>query len=194
MDSYLNQFREYLTRFVEIDDGEWDNFTSMLRIKKVKKKEIILRKDEFCNELYFLAEGLLRIYFLDEFGEEKTFHFAPENSLATDYESFLKKTPSKFSIQAIEDTILIVISSEMLHYGFENLKNGEKLGRILAQEYFFLLGCKIHMMYTKSPYQRYSELITMYPWVSQRIPQHFIASYLNISSVHLSRLKRRVVF
>ena len=77
----------------------------------------------------------------------------------------------------------------MLHDGYKKLKNGEKLGRLLAEEYFFLFSEKIRSIYTMSPLERYEDLTKKFPGILQRVPQHYIASYLNISSVHLSRLK-----
>tara|TARA_R110002050_G_scaffold250623_1_gene388635 strand:- start:454 stop:882 length:429 start_codon:yes stop_codon:yes gene_type:complete len=139
--------------------------------------------------VFFVVDGMLRMFFVDNKGEEKTFHFSFENTFSADYESFLKKIPSSYSIQALEDTTVVLMSFEMLHDGYKILSNGEKLGRLLAEEYFFIFNDKIQAIYTQSPIVRYNNLTRKYPNILQRIPQHYIASYLNISSVHLSRLK-----
>ena len=77
----------------------------------------------------------------------------------------------------------------MLLSGYEILNNGEKLGRLLAEDYFFMFNDKIQAIYTQTPLERYHDLTISFPEIFQRVPQHLIASYLNISSVHLSRLK-----
>ena len=120
---------------------------------------------------------------------KKPFHFALENTFVTDYKSFLKRLPSNFSVQAMEDSTIILMSYEMLHDGYKKLRFGEKLGRLLAEDYLFLFNDKIQSIYTESPLERYKSMNTKFPKILQRIPQHYIASYLNISSVHLSRLK-----
>ena len=89
----------------------------------------------------------------------------------------------------MEDVTIVLMSFEMLHDGYKSLRNGEKLGRLLTEEYFFIFNDKIQAIYTQSPIERYNNLTKKFPGILQRIPQHYIASYLNISSVHLSRLK-----
>lgn len=77
----------------------------------------------------------------------------------------------------------------MLQKGYTKLRYGEKLGRLLVEDYFFIFSDKIQSIYTQSPLERYNNLTSRFPNIFQRVPQHLIASYLNISSVHLSRLK-----
>lgn len=148
------------------------------------------QKGSICKEVYFVNKGLLRIYFLDANGEERTFHFSIENTFAADYESLLKQLPSSYTIQAMEDTEVVIMSYEMLHSGYTILRNGEKLGRLLTEEYFFIFSDKIKAIYTQTPLERYNTLKTKFPSIFQRVPQHYIASYLNITPVHLSRLKK----
>lgn len=189
MENELDNIKEVISNYVEINDNEWIYYSSLFRVKEIKKKEIILTEGNICQDIFFVVNGLLRVFFVDNDGEEKTFHFSLENTFAADYESFLKKTPSNYSVQALEDTTVVLMSYEMLHDGYKKLRNGEKLGRLLAEEYFFIFNDKIQSIYTKTPIERYNNLQIKFPQILQRIPQHYIASYLNISSVHLSRLK-----
>jgi CRP-like cAMP-binding protein len=172
-----------------MNEAEWALYSSMLGTKEFKKKDILLREGSACREVFFVNSGLLRVFFVDNEGEEKTFHFAPENTFATDYKSFLKEVPSNYSIQALEDTQVLIMSLEMVMAGYDKLRNGEKLGRLLAEDHFFLFNDKIQALYTQTPLKRYENLTTSFPNIYQRVPQHLIASFLNISSVHLSRLK-----
>ncbi len=185
----FKNIKRVISNYIEISDKEWEYYSKGLTVKTFKKKDIILDNGTICKYVYFVNNGLLRIFFIDNNGEEKTFHFAVEDTFASDYESFLKEIPSKYSIQALEDTTVILMSNEMLYDGYKQLRNGEKLGRLLAEEYFFLFNDKIQAIYTKTPIERYRDLHETLPGILQRVPQHLIASYLNISSVHLSRLK-----
>lgn len=180
-----------LTDHIDISETEWKDYSQMLRTRIVRKKEIIHMQGNICREVFFVRKGLLRIFFIDCDGNEKTFHFAHEGTFATDYESFLKQIPASYSIQALENCELNSMSYEMIQYGYTNLRNGEKLGRLLAEEYFFLFSDKIRAIYTLTPLERYNNLKKEIPSIFQRIPQHYIASFLNISSVHLSRLKKQ---
>lgn len=180
---------QLITEYIDVSDSELEYCLSMLSYEVYKKKEILLNESEICSKIYFVAKGLLRIYFIDDKDEEKTFHFCLENTFGTDYESFLKGIPSSFSIQAMEDTDVLVISFEMLQNIYRVLQHGEKLGRRITEEYFFLVNDKIKVMYVNAPLVRYKDMNKRFPKILQRVPQHCIASYLNITPVHLSRLK-----
>ncbi|PBJ15905.1 Crp/Fnr family transcriptional regulator [Flavobacterium sp. ACN6] len=189
MNNNFESIRKLILHYTEIDDLEWKMCSDMFTVKQIKKKEIILFQGEICRNIYFVEKGLLRIYFMDHNDDEKTFHFALENTFATDYQSFLKETSADFYIQALENTTVIVITFEMLQLLYKNLRNGEKLGRLIAEDYFFLMNSKIKALYTETPLQRYNSMNANFPKILLRVPQHYIASYLNISPVHLSRLK-----
>ncbi|KVV14031.1 Crp/Fnr family transcriptional regulator [Flavobacterium sp. TAB 87] len=189
MENKLESIKNLISNYIKISEEEWISYSSNFYVKEIEKKEIVLRQGAICQEVIFVVNGLLRVFFVDNDGEEKTFHFSFENTFSADYQSFLKKIPSNYSIQAMEDTTIVLMSHKMLHDGYKSLRNGERLGRLLAEEYFFIFNDKIQAMYTQSPIERYNTLIAQFPDILQRIPQHYIASYLNISSVHLSRLK-----
>jgi CRP-like cAMP-binding protein len=189
MNTKFENIHQVISSYIAISKDEWSHYSSMLHIKKIKKKTTILCEGNICKDVFFINSGLLRIYFVDNNGEEKTFHFALENTFASDYKSFLKGLPSNYSIQAIEETEVLVMSLEMVQGGYQKLKYGEKLGRLIAEDYFFLFNDKIQAIYTQTPLERYHNLTNSFPKIFQRVPQHLIASYLNISSVHLSRLK-----
>ena len=190
MESASESIRELLTQYVELNDEEWAYFSSMLRFRRVRKGEIILAEGSLSTDIYFILNGVLRTYFTNENGEEKTFHFSLENTFATDYESFLKGSRSKYSIQALEESYLALVSIDMLNDTYKSIRDGEKLGRIIAEKYFFLWSGVIQDIYMLTPLERYNNMKCQFPDILQRIPQHYIASYLNITPVHLSRLKR----
>ena len=185
----IQNIKKVISNYIEISNEEWISYSSKFCVKEIEKKEIILSQGDICRDVFFVVDGLLRVFFVDNDGEEKTFHFSFENTFSADYESFLKKIPSNYTIQAMEDTTIVLMSYEMLHEGYKSLRNGEKLGRLLTEEYFFIFNDKIQAIYTQSPIERYNNLTEKFPNILQRIPQHYIASYLNISPVHLSRLK-----
>ncbi|PXY40978.1 Crp/Fnr family transcriptional regulator [Flavobacterium cheongpyeongense] len=185
----ISAIRQLILSYIEIDDSEWQYCTTLFNIEQIKKRNFLLEQGKVCRNVSYVVSGLLRIYFVDYNGEEKTFHFSLENTFATDYESFLKGIPCNFSIQAMEDTIVITITLEKLQNFYKNVRYGEKLGRLVAEDYFFIVNDKIKAIYTQSPMERYQVMNAKFPKILQRVPQRYIASYLNISSVHLSRLK-----
>ncbi len=188
-DDSLKSIKKVILSLIEISQHEWNYYSQHLETKHFNKKEIVLQANTVCNNVYFVNKGLLRVFFIDKDGNESTFHFARENDFAVDYQSFLQNTPAQYYIQALEQTEAVLMSKYIVNDGYSNLKNGEKLGRLLAEKHFVLFGNKLQSIYTQSPIERYLLLKNDFPDIFQRIPQHYIASYLNISSVHLSRLK-----
>jgi len=189
MQNELHQIHNAISSYIDISEKEWNDYSKKFNVKSFQRNELILRSGEICKNVFFINSGILRVFFTDSNGYEQTFHFAIENTFVTDYESFLNKTKSTYSIQALENSETVVMSFNMLHEGYTNLKNGEKLGRKLAEEYFFLFSNKIKSLYTMAPLERYQKMNVVFPGILQRVPQHYIASYLNITPVHLSRLK-----
>jgi CRP/FNR family transcriptional regulator len=189
MKSDIESIQALIQNYIELTEREWTYCASMLKVIHVDKKEIILYQNTVCRNIYFVVKGLLRIYFVDHRGEERTFHFSLENTFATDYESFLKRIPSCYAIQALEDTTVIAISFDALQNIYIKLKQGEKLGRLIAEDYFIMVNDKIMAIYGQTPLERYNTMNENFPKILQRVPQRYIASYLNVSSVHLSRLK-----
>lgn len=188
MNSNLSRIQVAIKSLIEINNEEWSYYSEMLSTKHYKKKEILLLSDNICDHIFFINKGLLRIYFMDKNGNESTFYFSQENDFSADYESFINRTPSNYTIEAMEDTEVVLMSNKMVVDGYKKLQYGEKLGRLLAEKYFIIFSRKIQNIYTKTPYERYILMNTLFPNIRQRVPQHYIASYLNISSVHLSRL------
>lgn len=189
MDKNIESIRELILDYIEISESEWNYCSEMFEIDYIRKKESILFQNSICRNIFFVVKGLLRIYFVDYRGEERTFHFSVEKTFATDYESFLKRIPSSYSIQAMEDTIVISITFEMLRDLYQKLKYGEKLGRLIAEDYFFIVNEKIKAIYGQTPLERYNTMNENFPKILQRVSQRHIASYLNVTPVHLSRLK-----
>jgi len=185
----FKSIRQLILNYIEINDLEWEHCSSVFNVQHINKKDIVLHQGTICKSILFVVSGLLRIYYIDHDDQEKVFHFSAENNFATDYESFLKSIPSSFSIQAMEDTTVIVITPEMLQDLYNKLRYGEKLGRLIAEDHFFMINDKIKALYTQTPLQRYNSMNAKFPKILERVPQHYIASYLNISAVHLSRLK-----
>jgi CRP-like cAMP-binding protein len=189
IESRYGSFFKTISSIIEIDSDEKIYYSSLLSIQQFKKGDFLLTSGDICRNVYFINKGLCRTFFVNSKGEENTFHFTMENGFVTDYESFLAKQPAYFTIQALEAVEAIVMSHHTVHDGYINLRQGEKLGRVLAEKYLFIFTNKVHDIYTEDAFTRYKKMNIRYPTILQRVPQHMIASYLNITPVHLSRLK-----
>ena len=126
----------------------------------------------------------------DNEGVEHTIHFALENQFIADYSSFIRQQPSIYTLQAIEEMEVVVLPRSAIEWGYQNLQEGQKLGRLIAEFYFIYQDNRIKNSYSRTPKERYDTITEVFPNIHNRVPQHMIASYLGITSVHLSRLKK----
>lgn len=175
---------------IDISDEEMIQLLGDCYVKTFKKKSFLSIPDVVCNEVYFVCKGITRNLLVDNEGVEHTTNFTVENQFIADYASFIQKTPSIYYIQALETTEVVVMPRKTIEWGYQNLKQGDKLGRLVAEFYFVFHDNQIKNQYFSTPKQRYETITQVFPNIHNRVPQHMIASYLGITSVHLSRLKK----
>lgn len=179
-----------MRQMIDISEAEMRTFLDMCFCQTHKRKELIIEPYKVCNEVLFINQGMLRVFVIDQHGEEKTLHFALENQFVSNYASFLQKTISLQHIQALEPIEVVVLPRQTIEWGYQNMAQGDRMGRLIAEYYFVYFHNQITNIHTKSPKERYDMINEVFPNIHNRVPQHMIASYLGITSVHLSRLKK----
>ena len=187
------QLKNVLRQMIQISDEELEAFTGLCYKKAFKRKALLSQEAKFITEVYFIKKGIIRVKLDDLGGTEHTIHFAIENQFIADYRAFLTLEKSAYQLQALEETETIVIPKSAIEWGYTNLEQGEKLGRLIAEHYFIYLDSRIQHLYTLSPKERYDLMNEIFPNIHNRVPQHMIASYLGITPVHLSRLKSQSI-
>lgn len=186
----MNQIRQVIQYMINVSEDELNDFLGQAITKTFKRQETVSRSGAIPNEIFFINKGLIRVLICDNEGTEHTIHFALENQFITDYSNFIQKQPSLYSLQAVEETEVVVLPRSAIEWGYENLKEGQKMGRLIAEFYFMYQDDRIKNMYARTPKQRYDSITDVFPNIHNRVPQHMIASYLGITPVHLSRLKK----
>jgi CRP-like cAMP-binding protein len=140
----------------------------------------------------FVLQGVFH-YFHSGDGQRLTYYFGREQEFIGNYESFLSAQPATPGIQALEDARLLSISSDNLQRMYREVREGERLGRLVAETGFRELVQQLTSFYKDSPAQRYARFVRTYPDLQQRIPQYYIASYVGVKPQSLSRIRRRVI-
>lgn len=186
----MEQIRKAIKQMISISEDELNDFLSQAITKTFKRQETVSRPNAIPNEIFFINKGLIRVLITDNEGTEHTIHFALENQFIADYSNFINKQPSFYSLQAIEETQVIVLPRSAIEWGYKNLTEGQKMGRLIAEFYFIYQDDRIKNMYARTPKQRYDSITDVFPNIHNRVPQHMIASYLGVTPVHLSRLKK----
>ncbi len=170
--------------------NEWDKFRYYFTRQEVPAKTILLAEGKISRTMFFIEKGCLRTWVNNE-GKEITTQFFFEGDSVSSIESFRTNQPSLYSIESIEPCILQTISQK----DFQNIiSNSSELREELENHLFKRLFQTQQLFYTylkNNPKKRYEELIGQYPHIVQRVPQHYIASYLGVTSVSLSRIRNR---
>lgn len=189
-----DKLRQFLTRFVNLTDPEWHALEQQLTTKTIRKKDFLIQKGQNATEIGFLLSGSCRLFY-DKDGEEWTTYFFFENNLVAAYQSCLTGEPSTLSIQVLEDVELLYFSFQTLTGLYEQFPVYETFGRKLAEYLFMGLDVRLAEQLTLSPEERYLKLLgsPAKRKIIERIPQQYIASYLGITPVSLSRIRRRII-
>ncbi len=179
-----------MKQMINVSEDELNDFLGNAIIKNCKRQEILSLPNTIPGEIYFINKGIIRVLITDNEGTEHTIHFALENQFIADYSNFILKSPSIYSLQTLEETQVVVLPRSTIEWGYQNLKEGQKMGRLVAEYYFIYQDNRIKNSYVRTPKQRYDSITDVFPNIHNRVPQHMIASYLGITPIHLSRLKK----
>lgn len=169
---------------------DWEKYQHLFKEIEIPAKTILLNEGEVSKYAYFIKKGCLRLWFNNK-GKDVTFQFFFENEGVSSIESFRSGEPSLFYIESIEPSIILKISKKNFELIF--MENPEYRA-IINETIFKRLNhySRLFMSYIKNtPEERYKELLRDYPEIVRRVPQHYIASYLGITSVSLSRIRNR---
>ena len=194
IEKYLPVFRQQMDKWVIFNDEEWIVFTKYLNFKALHKKDHFTRAGNVCKELGFILSGSVRLYHVKD-DEEITGYFCLNNEFISSYKSFLKQEPGLSYIQALEDTLLITINHKDLHQLFNNPVTAykmERFWRLIAEHLICCYEERVQAFVTQTPEERYATLLNSNSRMLKYIPQHYLATYLGITPVSLSRIRKRI--
>lgn len=162
---------------------------SLATEKKLRRRQLLLREGEVCRYKIFVAKGLLRMYSKRDDGTEYNMRFAPENCWTLDAESYNNQTPSKFNIEAIEDTQVILWPRENMEEIFTAIPAFKDYSEKLKANTLDASQNRILMNISYTAEEKYQEFVRSHPDVFGRVPLHMVASYLGVSRETLSRIR-----
>jgi CRP-like cAMP-binding protein len=191
LETAIEKFRDYLASSMEFNEEEFDLARPYFDIKNLKKGELFVEKFTTCRYFAFVVSGMMRS-FLNEDEEEITNCICSENAMATSTVSFITQTPSNISIQALENVVLLTISFSKLQELYGQSSFWQKVGRIIAEKEFI---AEQRNSWRNNPIpaaDKYLILLKENPGIVNKIPLHYIASYLNIKPETLSRIRKKI--
>lgn len=170
--------------------NKWEKFEHLFERLEVPARTTLLEEGEISKTMFVIEKGCLRTWVNND-GKEITTQFFFEGDSVASIESFRANQPSMYSITTIESSVLQTISQADF---FDVIENSPELKTTFEEHLFQRLFKSQQFLYSllkNNPQQRYEELIKHHPQIVQRVPQHYIASYLGITSVSLSRIRNR---
>jgi CRP-like cAMP-binding protein len=186
-------FEEFKNKF-PLDQYKWNDYISCFKRMEVPAKTTVLEEGEIPKKLYLIEKGCIRVWFNNN-GKDVTFQFFFENNTVASIESFLKESPSQVYIETIEPSVLWWIDKTDADRIIAEINDIPELRDKFIKAIFnrsFDYMKHFFSFIKNTPTERYKHLTKEKPHIIQRIPQHYIASYLGVTTVHLSRIKSKL--
>lgn len=195
----MQTLREFIERNVSINDKEWALLNSFIKTHHYKKEDSINFKNNIWTNFIYINSGLIRSYIINEEGKEFTrqFHFNTKESsignlFAVDLTSLLSQTPSCRIFEVLEDSEVFIFSKQDLNKLFNSSEKWRKIGHIVTELSYVSMDTYYNNLLTKNTKSRYLELLQSMSELIKKVPQYHIASYLGITPVTLSRIKKEI--
>lgn len=182
-----------VSKLIELLPDEEAYFISLLQLKTIKRKDFLLQTGDVCHYETFVCKGCLRSYYIDNEGVEHNTLFAVEGWWTGDLYSLITNNPSRYFIEALEDTEVLQISKSNLDLLYQNVPKFERFFRLLLQNAYVAQEQRIVQNLSSTAEERYASFLKRYPQLGQRITQKHIASYLGITPEFLSMLRRKTM-
>ncbi|TDX00893.1 Crp/Fnr family transcriptional regulator [Dinghuibacter silviterrae] len=188
---------EALFRYIEersglrLTEGDQVLIESKFRPKKMRRKQYFLQEGDICKTVAFITKGAARMFSVDDKGHEHIVRFGLENWWLGDQESFSSLTPSRYHIEMLEDSDLLVITVAHAYELMDQVRAVDLMIKAMDRQMGAAAQKRINAALSMTAEERYEDLAKNYPQFLQRFPQNMIASYLGVSPETLSRIRRK---
>lgn len=182
----------YLLRFGHLNQQQIDLIKERLVIRSIKKDAYYHEAGKIPREIIFLTEGIMRVNYYNQKGDDITKYFIDENNFLADINSYNQGIPSTEYVQAVTDCEYLVLSKSVLEelsmtiIGWDTI-----ISKITAKGLADKVN-RISPMMAESAKERYLKFLTNFPTLANRVPLSYLASYLGITQSSLSRIRRDV--
>jgi CRP-like cAMP-binding protein len=186
------QLTQHLRKYTEVPEKEVQPILSYFRKITAARKENLLEAGQVCRYHYFVGKGCLRMFFINEKGNEQTLQFAVENWWVTDHQTFAFQRETEFFIQAVERCELLAIDFNAQEQLLKAHPCMERYFRQMYEIAYAVAQRGMKLRYDLSGEDLYLHFVTSFPDFANRIPQYLLASYLGITPEYLSEIKKKL--
>lgn len=182
---------ENIARYVTLSDNEIEQFTSILKTTRIKKRQFVIQPGFVSEYRNYIVEGAVRVFYMDDNGKEHTISIAIEDWFFTDFYSYLNQTPAEYYAEALEDSLILQMKYEDVEELCSSIHSLCQFFRISKEKALAYSYKRIVSSISKTSEEKYWEYADKYPQIVNRVPQYVLASYLGISPESLSRIRSR---
>jgi len=185
----IRPFFQFLHKFIDLSEEEFDELIRpYLEVRHFKKKQVITKSGDIEDYLNFVTKGLVRKFYRKG-KEEINVQISTEGHIIHSEESFHSRTPSEYVIETVEPTTVVSITYDNLDKLYDSSHKMEKLGRLVTTFSMVVKDRRQMNLIRLTPRERFLDFVHKNPELLQRVPQKFLASYLNIQPETFSRFK-----
>lgn len=181
----------YLKRLVDVTDEEAEIFATYFTETKIKRGQYIIQPNFVAKHRNYVIEGAFKGFVIDKKGEEHTISFAIEDWWISDVNSFIYQQPATMFVGALENSIVLQIDFEKEKELKAMNHKYETFFRIMAERGSAFHLRRIISNLTHTAEERYDYFLEKYPLIAGRVPQYALASYLNMTTQFLSRIRKK---
>ena len=176
----------------QVTEDELNYIESGLSIIELKPRQIYIHASNIQKEIGFVFSGLLRGYYVDNKGNQITVKFVREYEFATHFPAFISQTPSMYSFQTIEPTVIVNISYKHIQEGYQRYPIMERYGRLVAEEVLKIQQKRIESFLFETAEQRYLDFIQENPDLFNRVSLSHLSSFLGMERQTLTRIRQKL--
>jgi CRP/FNR family transcriptional regulator, anaerobic regulatory protein len=187
----MMELLHFLQSIHSLSDGLKQHLAVILKERRLYKKDYLLKAGHVSRNICFIAKGLLRCFYIKDEHEVCSW-FMKEGDVIVSVESFFKQQESYETIQALEDCLLYYITYDELQYSYRHFPEFNFIGRVLLEKYYMLSEQRLYSLRMQRSLERYEYLLENHGDLVLRVPAKYLASYLGITEVTMSKIKGRI--
>ncbi|TFF39561.1 Crp/Fnr family transcriptional regulator [Mucilaginibacter psychrotolerans] len=184
------ELKNYISSYATFPEAELSDIVSRFKERKVAKNDFLLREGTVCQDLVFVQEGCLRLYYVDDDVEISVWFAFPDSS-AIDIYSFISDKPSNYFLQAIEDSTIWYLPKAELETLYTQFPTMQEMMRKFWEDAVLNLIDRFTALQRDSAEKRYLDLMAKPPYL-QKIPQKYLASFIGVTPTSLSRIRKGI--
>ena len=192
-DIEIESLKKAINAITPMSDFDFEILLPLLQKRSIKKGDYILKEGEISKTIFFLINGLVRMYFIDFEGNDISYRFTSTNRFFVDYQSLLTQQPSHYFLQALQNTTMLVINYEDVLHTYQISPAWSNFGRIWSEHVYLQLNERVEMLLLMKPEERYLHLLNEQPYLFNEVSQIHLSSYLGIKPESLSRIRKRIL-